>query len=156
MKIAALLTFAVLFGTVANEADPEGFALWKGKSVTAHGQELSSKIDDQGFAWYSLADYDNHLLGISHREKDGSAELHQTQTDVMIVQEGTATLIVGGTMLNAKEVKPNEVRGSGIQGGEEKQVGPGDIIHIPAKIPHQLKIKSGEKFTYLVMKVDIK
>jgi quercetin dioxygenase-like cupin family protein len=61
---------------------------------------------------------------------------------------------VGGTMVAPKTVKPHEVRGSSIEGGETKQLGPGDIVHIPAKIPHQLKIKSGTKFTYTVIKVD--
>ena len=135
-------------------ADPEGFGLWKGSAVAKSGTELAGKIDDQKFAWQSLGTYGNHLIGISHREGDGSAELHETQTDIMVVDEGEATLVVGGTMVNPKTVKPHEVRGSSIEGGETKQLGPGDIVHIPAKVPHQLKIKSGTKFAYTVVKVD--
>jgi len=30
----------------------------------------------------------------------------------------------------------------------------GDIVHIPANVPHQLKIAAGTKLTYLVIKVD--
>jgi mannose-6-phosphate isomerase-like protein (cupin superfamily) len=93
-------------------------------------------------------------IGISHREGDGSAELHETQTDILIVDTGTATLIVGGTMVSPKTVKPHEVRGPSIDGGVTKEIGPGDIIHIPANMPHQMKIKSGTKFTYTVIKVD--
>lgn len=59
-------------------------------------------------------------------------------------------------MVAPKTVKPHEVRGTSIEGGEEKQLGPGDIIHIPANIPHQLKIAAGTKFNYLVIKVDTK
>jgi hypothetical protein len=29
-------------------------------------------------------------------------------------------------------------------------------VHIPANVPHQLKIAAGKKFTYTVVKVDIK
>lgn len=135
-------------------ADPEGFGLWKGSAVVKTGTELAGKIDDQKFAWQPLGTYGNHLIGISHREGDGSAEVHETQADIMVVDEGEATLIVGGTMVNPKTVKPHEVRGSSIEGGETKQLGPGDIVHIPAKVPHQLKIKAGTKFTYTVVKVD--
>jgi uncharacterized RmlC-like cupin family protein len=55
-----------------------------------------------------------------------------------------------------KRSSPHEVRGSSIEGGETKQLGPGDIVHIPAKVPYQLKIAAGTAFTYLVIKVDSK
>ncbi len=70
------------------------------------------------------------------------------------IKNDEATLIVGGTMVEPKTVKPHEVRGSSIDGGETKPLGPGDIVHIPANIPHQMKIRSGTKFTYTVIKVD--
>jgi quercetin dioxygenase-like cupin family protein len=47
------------------------------------------------------------------------------------------------------------VRGTSIEGGETKELTVGDIVHIPAKVPHQLKIASGKPFTYLVIKVDV-
>jgi mannose-6-phosphate isomerase-like protein (cupin superfamily) len=140
--------------TWVRAADPEGFGLWKGDAVKNSGKELASKIDDQRFAWQPLATYQNHLMGISHREGDGSAELHETQADIMIVESGEATLVVGGTMVEPKTVKPHEVRGSSIAGGAIKQLTPGDVVHIPAKVPHQLKIATGKTFTYLVIKVD--
>jgi len=37
--------------------------------------------------------------------------------------------------------------------GERRQVGEGDIIHIPANTPHQLLIENGKPFTYFVVKV---
>lgn len=113
-------------------------------------------MDDQKFSWQGLGTYDNHLIGISHREGDGSAELHETQTDIMIVEAGSATLILGGTMVAPKTVKPHEVRGTSIEGGQKRELGPGDVVHIPSNIPHQLKIANGTKFTYLVIKVDNK
>jgi len=154
-KLFAFLALLAV-STCLHAADPEGFAIWKGTTIESSGKELASKMDDQKFAWQPLATYDNHLLGISHREGDGSAELHETQADILIVETGEAKLIIGGTMVEPKTVKPHEVRGSSIEGGETKQLVPGDIVHIPAKVPHQLKIKDGTKFTYLVIKVDIK
>ena len=154
MRVLPVVVLLLGFATSLRAADPEGFGLWKGSSVKSYSKELAGKIDDQKFSWQSLGTYGNHLIGISHREGDGSAELHETQTDIMIVDSGAATLIVGGTMVSPKTVKPHEVRGSSIDGGETRQLGPGDIVHIPANIPHQLKIKAGTKFTYTVIKVD--
>jgi mannose-6-phosphate isomerase-like protein (cupin superfamily) len=156
MKVRVLWVVLLVSAVSVSAADPNGFGLWKASSVQQSSEELSHKIDAQKFAWQQLGTYENHLIGISHREGDGSAELHETQTDIMIVDEGKATLIVGGTMVAPKTVKANEVRGTAIEGGETKEIGPGDIIHIPSNIPHQLKIAAGTRFTYLVIKVDNK
>jgi len=154
MKMLSVVVVLLASATWVRAADPEGFGLWKGDAVKNSGKELASKIDDQRFAWQPLATYQNHLMGISHREGDGSAELHETQADIMIVESGEATLVVGGTTVEPKTVKPHEVRGSSIAGGAIKQLTPGDVVHIPAKVPHQLKIATGKTFTYLVIKVD--
>jgi mannose-6-phosphate isomerase-like protein (cupin superfamily) len=154
MKLLSVAIALLVSTSSLRAADPEGFALWKGTMVKDSGKELASKIDDQKFAWQLLATYQNHLMGISHREGDGSAELHETQVDILIVESGEATLLVGGSMLTPKTIKPHEVRGTSIEGGETKQLVPGDVVHIPAKVPHQLKIANGKTFTYLVIKVD--
>jgi mannose-6-phosphate isomerase-like protein (cupin superfamily) len=156
MKLLSAFLIVLVSAGWVRAADPEGFALWKGSSVKNSQEDLASKIDDQKFAWDALGTYENHLIGISHREGDGSAELHETQVDILIVQTGEAALIVGGTMLEPKTVKPHEVRGRSIEGGETKSLVPGDIVHIPANVPHQLKIANGQKFNYLVVKVDSK
>ncbi len=155
MRKPVLRLAIVISATSLRAADPAGFGLWKGASVKSSAAELSHKIDDQKFSWQGLGTYADHLIGISHRD-DGSAELHETQTDIMIVHSGKAALIVGGTMVAPRTVKPNEVRETSIEGGEKKELGPGDIVHIPSNIPHQLLIPAGTKFTYLVIKVDNK
>jgi mannose-6-phosphate isomerase-like protein (cupin superfamily) len=151
-----LWVFVVLLASTTwlRAADPEGFGLWKGAEVRNSGKDLANKMDEQKSAWLPMATYSNHLIGLSHREGDGSAELHETQADILIVETGEATLVVGGKMVGPKTLKPHEVRGSSIEGGEIKHLAVGDVIHIPAKVPHQLKITAGTKFTYLVIKVD--
>lgn len=151
-----LALFLVLTATAAlpQASDPDGFALWKGDAVKKSGEELRGQLDDQKLGWKPLGTYGNHYMGISRREGDGSAEVHETEVDVWIVQADEATLIVGGTMVQPKTVKPHEIRGTSIEGGETKQLKAGDIVHIPVKVPHQLKITPGKTFTYLVIKVN--
>ena len=74
-------------------------------------------------------------MGISHREGDGSAELHETQVDILIVESGEATLVVGGTMVAPKTIKPHEVRGTSIEGGEIKQLVPAMLCMSRPKCP---------------------
>ena len=135
-------------------ADPAGFAQWKGAELKSFEKKLAPKIDAQKIAMQSLGNFGNHNFSIIHREGSGQAELHETQADLFIVQSGEATLVVGGTVVDGKTTAPHEVRGPSIQDGVSKQLGPGDVVHIPAKTPHQLMVASGKQITYAVMKVN--
>lgn len=71
------------------------------------------------------------------RDKDGQAEIHAKDTDVVYFVEGTATLVTGGTVKDAKDTAAGEVRGSGLQGGERRPLKKGDVIAIPNGTPHR-------------------
>ena len=96
----------------------------------------------------------NYTVMTAHREKSGAAtaELHQRDTDVFYIVDGSATFVTGGKMLDSKNTGPNEVRGSGIDGGDTRELNKGDVIIIPAGVPHWFKeVKSS--FNYFVVKV---
>lgn len=154
----ALYIFILLLAcsAVGKAADPEGFGIWKGSTVENAATELAPKVDEHKFAWLPMGTYSNHYLGVSHRAGNGGAELHQTQVDIWIVEDGEATLVLGGTIVDPKTVKPNEIRGKSIEGGETYQLGKGDVVHIPVNVPHELRIPSSKTFTYMVIKVDSK
>jgi mannose-6-phosphate isomerase-like protein (cupin superfamily) len=105
------------------------------------------------FAAQDLERYGNHYTMLAYRRATGSAEVHQHEADVFIVESGNATLLTGGRMVNAHVEKPGELRGASIDGGERHQLAPGDIIHIPAGVPHQLLVEKGKPFAYFVVKV---
>ncbi|MCL4402821.1 MAG: cupin domain-containing protein, partial [Acidobacteria bacterium] len=98
--------------------------------------------------------FGNHSVMAAHREANGEAELHQKQADIFIVETGEAELVVGGEMVGGKTTAPNEIRGVSIKGGEKSKLGPGDVVHIPARVPHQVLVAPGRQFTYLIVKVD--
>lgn len=133
-------------------ADPPGFALWTAGELKGIEKKLESKTDNQRFASQQLERFGNHYTMVAHRQGNGSAELHETEADLFVVESGSARLIVGGKIVDPKTTAPNEVRGPSIEGGVEKTLEPGDIVHIPAKTPHQLLL-NGKEFTYFVMKV---
>jgi hypothetical protein len=137
-------------------SDPAGFALWKATDLKEYEKSLAPKIDETKFASQLLGTFGNHIMQISHREGNGPYEVHQSQADLIIVQTGAATLLVGGTIVDGKTTAPNEVRGSAIRGGERKQLRPGDVAHIAPHTPHQLQVDTGKQFTYTVMKIDSK
>src|SRR5438067_7893917 len=73
----------------------------------------------------------------SRRVEPGQAEIHTLDTDVIYVVDGSATLVTGGKAIDGKEIAPNEIRGTKIEGGEEHQIGKGEVIVIPNGVPHQ-------------------
>jgi mannose-6-phosphate isomerase-like protein (cupin superfamily) len=67
----------------------------------------------------------------------------------MIVQSGEATLVVGNDIVDAKNTSPTEVRGSSIRNGIERKVFAGDVINMPAGLPHQFLLEPGKQITYI-------
>ncbi len=90
---------------------------------------------------------------VAHRETTGSSEIHQHEADIFVIEEGEGTLITGGKLVNSRVDKPGELRGTSISGGEKTHYAPGDIIHIPAGVAHQLLVEKGSPVTYFVVKV---
>jgi unsaturated rhamnogalacturonyl hydrolase len=86
------------------------------------------------------------------REQAGQSELHEKDTDVFYILQGSATFVTGGKMLDAKTTAPGEIRGSGIEGGEARTLAKDDVIVIPAGVPHWFKEVQGT-FLYFVVKV---
>lgn len=94
----------------------------------------------------------NYMVHTSRREKPGLAEIHALDTDIIYVLQGNATLVTGGKAVGAKEVEPNEVRGSHIEGGTTRRLSKGQVIIVPNNTPHWFKEVNGE-FLYYTIKV---
>ena len=151
-----MIAIALAAAVPVQAADPPKAVVWSASELGGYAKTLAPKMNENKIATERLATYGNHFVMMAHREGDGEAELHETQIDFFVVQSGAATLVVGGTLVKPRTTQPHEVRGPSIQGGERKTLGPGDIVHIPAGIPHQLLVPAGKEFTYFVIKVDAK
>ena len=133
---------------------PAGFELWKSGELQAFEQKLSPKMNAQKVATQPLASYGDESFLMAHREGSGEAELHETKNDVMVIESGEATLVVGGTMVDPRTTAPHEIRGPSIKGGEKKLLAAGDVVRIPVKVPHQMLVESGKQVTYFVVKIE--
>jgi len=117
-------------------------------------QELNAKAQGpEGAASNKLNDYPNHFTMISLRRKNGGAEVHESYADLFFVVQGSARLLTGGTVQDGKTVSPGEIRGKSVLNGVETTLNQGDIVHIPATVPHQLLLPEGGTFLYFVIKV---
>jgi len=94
----------------------------------------------------------NYMVHASRRDKAGMAEVHTRDADVIHVLEGKATFVTGGSVEQPNSIADDEVRGAAIDGGETRTIAKGDVIVVPAGVPHWFKQVS-EPFLYYVVKV---
>jgi mannose-6-phosphate isomerase-like protein (cupin superfamily) len=139
----------------AQETAPVGFEQWTAKSLAPYmaGMVEEAPTDPHGFAVRQLADYPNEGFMLVHRAADGPVEWHETQVDVFFVQSGTATLLLGGRLVKGETVGPHEKRNGSIVGGVRRKLSVGDVVRIPARVPHQVLLDGAAEFNYLVIKV---
>ncbi len=138
---------------VAQAGSPGTVRVWKSTDIDSKGAALAKKLDAQKVASEVIAADGNRTFMVAHREGSGLAEVHDTQADIMVISKGQVTMVYGGTVVDGKTTAPGETRGPAIKGGTEVKLGPGDVLHIPAKVPHQMKLEPGTQVTYFVTKV---
>ena len=115
----------------------------------------TAKAAPSGLGVDTTDDYGNARTLLVVRVHSGDPERHELWVDQILVKAGTITLITGGTMQGEHPngaAAPGETLGTSIEGGKETVLHPGDIVHIPAGIPHQVKIAPNTTTTYLVFK----
>ena len=90
---------------------------------------------------------------LSYRSRSGMAEAHENFADLFLVLEGRATMVSGGTLADAKTTSPGEIRGNSVQGGARQEMRAGDVLHVPAGLPHQILVADENSITSLVFKI---
>jgi mannose-6-phosphate isomerase-like protein (cupin superfamily) len=156
MKVFGLLGLLVItFVVSAEEKLPDGFQQWTGASLKDLEQVLKTEADASShhMAVRRLGDFPQDTFMLSRRQADGIVEWHENQADVFFVQSGSATLLVGGTLVGGEITEPHEKRNGTIQGGVKRKLSPGDIVRIPPQVPHQILLDGSPEFTYFVVKV---
>ncbi len=99
-----------------------------------------------------LVDTPGWKVDAGRRREPGEVEHHERVTDVMYVVDGEATVVTGGRMLDCREVAAGEGRAPAIAGGTQHRLAAGDVLAIPAGVPHQF-IAVTDPFLYYVVKV---
>ncbi len=98
-----------------------------------------------------LLENGEYKIHASHRDAAGKAEVHEHETDIIYVLEGTATFVTGGKVVGGEMTGPGEIRGASIEGGEARKLVKGDVIIVPQGTPHWFKeVKA--PFNYYVVK----
>ena len=150
LVVPAMIALASL-GLTAQSVDPEGFAMWTADELQSYAKSIrmpnAGTLPRRGGQFGAL---------ILRDDKNGPFEMHEGRHDIYFVVTGEGILTVGGTLIEAKATAVGEIRGTAIQGGVKKRIGPGDIVLIPARMVHHLATEPGKDMTYFLMKLDAK
>jgi quercetin dioxygenase-like cupin family protein len=100
----------------------------------------------------SLLATNNFKVMALRRDAPGEVEIHDRDTDVIYVLEGSANFVTGGEAKESRTTAPGETRAKNIAGGEERHLVKGDVVMVPNRVPHWFKEVNGP-FLYFVVKV---
>lgn len=109
---------------------------------------VSAKLAKGG----SLLATPTYSVSGSHRDKAGQVEIHDKETDIFMVMDGAATFVTGGMSMNDKVTGPNQHLGTGMKGGESRNLVKGDVMVVPAGTAHWFKAVP-DHVSYFVVKV---
>lgn len=153
MRMPVIACGVLLVAGTLRAADPPGFAMWSAEELRTHDAALSTKVGADHSARETLADYGDHRFRMLYRDADGNPEQHDAIVDIVYVQSGGGTLVMGGTMAGRRATTAGEWVGTRLDGGDRHPLTPGDIVHIPAGIPHSFLVPAGTHLTYVLLKI---
>lgn len=97
---------------------------------------------------------DPGLVVLAQRRHAGEVEYHERTNHVFIMVEGEATLVVGGTMRDARRTAPDQMRAPSAEGGTTYHLTKGDVITIPAKTPHWFRDVPTKTVAYYAVNIE--
>jgi mannose-6-phosphate isomerase-like protein (cupin superfamily) len=128
-------------------------ASWTMAEMKAVGQELgSSKETTHRF-------FGEKAYNMEVRRLAGPQPIlqHGKKSDFMVIQEGEGTFMSGGELVNGKAqgADPGDMSGDSIHGGTSRVLKAGDVMYVPAGIPHGFT-ETKDHVTFIMLRFDTK
>jgi len=153
MKAVLVIVAAFGFGLPAVAFAAGKTQVIAASDLQAQLTQLAPLARTKGSSGSNLLATGNLALKLSVRTSSGGAEIHANFDDLMIVQQGSATLITGGIVVNPQTGADGETHGTSVANGQSRIITVGDIVVVPAGVPHQLLIPPGTIYSALVAKI---
>jgi mannose-6-phosphate isomerase-like protein (cupin superfamily) len=151
--VVLTLSFSVSAQTPPSNAPHDPSVVFPTADLHNQIEKLVPAAKEKGSSGATIEDYGSYKIQLSVRTSSGGAEVHAHWDDVMIVEEGSATLITGGTVADSKTNAEGETHGSKIENGDSRTIKPGDVLTVHAGTPHQLILAPGATYGAVVVKV---
>ncbi|WP_298090573.1 cupin domain-containing protein [uncultured Sphingomonas sp.] len=144
----------LLVAAVAQGANPPA-AVADSAEIRAAVAEMAAEMrEGQGFHYRPLLRDGRTVAALEYWKAPGRPAVHPSEAEYAVVIEGAGTLVSGGTMAEPRETRPGLVEGARIEGGVTRALHPGDVILVPAGVPHWFGVTGG-KLVLLGMKLPL-
>ena len=108
-----------------------------------------------GAASIDAASHPGIRLTVLRRDRSGEAEAHGLANEHLYLLEGRIDYEVGGTLNGARMTAANEWRSGEIAGARRYSLKPGDVMYIPAGVPHRIRLAQGvSEVRYVGVKIN--
>ena len=151
------------FGSVTNEPRPEEYLHWDAEAFAEIRRGLEQQIEDGSRIWNTRfvftsvlpeQPYRPHDISIVHREGYTQPEIHELKWDLYVILDGSGTVLVGGERVGWVAGRPAEEQRPELRGAQAFEVTKGDMVHVPARVWHQVVLEPGAKMTYALINVN--
>lgn len=123
------------------------------KYLTGEQAHALTAAQNNGIATNMLYNKGFYLEQLVERTASAPVETHAEWTDHIIVLDGEATMVIGGTVPDDRESGPGERRGTHSVGGTEYRMAKDVMITVPAGTPHWTVLKPGQRVRWVVFKI---
>jgi mannose-6-phosphate isomerase-like protein (cupin superfamily) len=153
-RLAPFLLLALLSGTVQGQGEP-AVRILRPAAIAAVAESLRGRSSpvQAPVILQSLGRHGPYTTTLVRRDRSGQAEIHSRLDDIIVIEEGRGELWYGGEVPGRHGTEAGEERGETVVGGTRAPLQPGDIVIIPAGVPHQVRVPEGGHLTYIAVKV---
>ena len=107
----------------------------------------------EGSASDTIREFPGYNMMLSVLLRSGDAAMFEDRSVILVVLDGHATLVTGGSLDRPKRVGAAEIRGSAIIGGASRVLRAGDLVRVTAGTPHQLLLGGDKTISCLLMQI---
>jgi uncharacterized RmlC-like cupin family protein len=148
--VTLLIAAPAFAQTPLRATPPDGFKFMSHQDI-----DKAVSIPEAGRVYGAtfMNDHEDYYVEFVKRIDHGNmAETHAHWVDHITILSGEGVLTHGGTLTDAKESGPGEVRGGTFNGAATQALHPGDYFQIPPGMPHKLDAAPGKSLSYVVFK----
>jgi mannose-6-phosphate isomerase-like protein (cupin superfamily) len=151
-----------VFEGIPSEPRPAEYIHWDAEAFAELQSGLEQQVQDGSRIWgtkfvytdaLARAEYRSHDVQIIHRSGYTQPEIHDSKWDIYVILYGSGTAFIGGERVNWIDGRPQEEQRPQLVGAREFQVTAGDMLHVPARVWHQMLTEEGESITYALINV---
>ena len=146
MRATITLVFAMLpAAAIAQQPAADAMKTFASSAdVTAMiAKAKSERKENQPLVTQRILQLAPYSANLEYRASVGPAAVHEKEAEMFYVIDGSATLVTGGKLVKESRTNPENLTGTGIEGGTPRAVSKGDFVIVPENTPHWFSAING-------------